>query len=261
MDLNISRGPANLKTLAYAAVATVEEFYSKIQNSKAEMMSINFYSMLDAHMNKIDPGWATRCAAAAADRDKVRAVKSEQIVATYGSRTTALAPCPKESLLIDATRVWRGNNDRSDWLDGLNYDALDGDNPAILHALRSAYAMPNELKSAFEEHIHWRKRDEELRILLSLNKSVTALDITAEKRWGMIQNLIEDKDHRSSDYEGFKMRYDYFEAVEGWPNEQLAIALLLDLKMLILQRKPDCVDADFKIDLVERKYKTRSSRS
>ncbi|CAO3445813.1 hypothetical protein [Azospirillum argentinense] len=129
----------------------------------------NPFAGFDDHMEKKEPGWKAKQAAAHAERIRKEAAERESVIAKYGSQRKAKLPCERERLLNKATAhlkrkvtkpSFNGGTYQSDSLDGWTW--LDKMVDTVRAAVESAYPMPRNLREVREEYQFWRKRDREL---------------------------------------------------------------------------------------------------
>jgi hypothetical protein len=62
-----------------------------------------------------------------------------------------------------------------------------------LRAMARALPLPTNMRDALAEHVHWERRDRELRLVLGRDGNASGLDLTAQLRHELIRNLLRSE--------------------------------------------------------------------
>jgi hypothetical protein len=162
----------------------------------ARAATVNPFAGFDDWMEKEEPDWKAKQAAERAERLRKRKAELAEIIARYGSKEAALAPCPREQLLIDATRHLA----RKEWKQYVNgraqMDTLDGwdgfkDSPqSVIDAVSAAYPLPRTVTEAKAECDYWQNRNHELELVYGNNIGDTMVGLAAQAREEIVRKLF-----------------------------------------------------------------------
>ncbi|WP_089289608.1 MULTISPECIES: response regulator transcription factor [unclassified Azospirillum] len=163
-----------------------------------------------------------------------------QVIARYGSREAALAPCSREKLLRAAVARWARPQEAplDRWtrsLDGWTTASLPRHMPPdIRRAVETAYSLPTTIAGALAELEYWERRDRELAALVPHraegNDGQTHLDLPAHARAIVIRRLVEHG-LRAQTAQDALARAEYWRARAG-RGSWMEAALLEDLRHL-----------------------------
>ncbi|MDG5494162.1 hypothetical protein [Niveispirillum sp. BGYR6] len=163
-----------------------------------------------------------------------------QVIARYGSREAALAPCSREKLLRAAVARWARPQEAplDRWtrsLDGWTTASLPRHMPPdIRRAVETAYSLPTTIAGALAELEYWERRDRELAALVPHraegNDGQTHLDLPAHARAIVIRRLMEHG-LRAQTAQDALARAEYWRARAG-RGSWMEAALLEDLRHL-----------------------------
>lgn len=163
-----------------------------------------------------------------------------QVIARYGSREAALAPCSREKLLRAAVARWARPQEAplDRWtrsLDGWTTASLPRHMPPdIRRAVETAYSLPTTIAGALAELEYWERRDRELAALVPHRvegeAGQTHLDLPAHARAIVIRRLVEHG-LRAQTAQDALARAEYWRARAG-RGSWMEAALLEDLRHL-----------------------------
>lgn len=163
-----------------------------------------------------------------------------QVIARYGSREAALAPCSREKLLRAAVAKWAKPLDApmERWtrsLDGWTAASLPRHMPPdIRRAVETAYSLPTTIAGALAELEYWERRDREMGVLvprgIEENGATTHLDLPAHARAIVVRRLVEHG-VRAQTAQDALARAEYWRARNG-RGSWVEAALLEDLRHL-----------------------------
>ncbi len=164
----------------------------------------------------------------------------DHVIARYGSREAALAPCSREKLLRAAVARWARPQEAplDRWtrsLDGWTTASLPRHMPPdIRRAVETAYSLPTTIAGAMAELEYWERRDRELAALVPYRASgdggQTHLDLPAHARAIVIRRLVEHG-LRAQTAQDALARAEYWRARAG-RGSWVEAALLEDLRHL-----------------------------
>jgi hypothetical protein len=164
----------------------------------------------------------------------------DHVIARYGSREAAIAPCSREKLLRAAVARWAKPLDApmERWtrsLDGWTATSLPRHMPPdIRRAVETAYSLPTTIAGALAELEYWERRDREIAALapraVEGNGITTHLDLPAHARAIVIRRLVEHG-VRAQTAQDALARAEYWRARNG-RGSWVEAALLEDLRHL-----------------------------
>jgi hypothetical protein len=140
-----------------------------------------------------------QAAAAARRENDWRKTETERsaVIARYGSREAALARSDREQILHDAVADLLVRHDPDTDPPGRWHASLDGWDRSLLHPsaavlarIEHAFPLPNTLRQAKDEFEYWKRRSNELEMLLG-RPGDTQLDLPAICRARRVQALYE----------------------------------------------------------------------
>jgi hypothetical protein len=68
---------------------------------------VNIFDKLDAHMEAKEPGYLAKRRREREERECARQARVAELIAHYGSVEAVLAPCERETVLLEAVKPWR----------------------------------------------------------------------------------------------------------------------------------------------------------
>lgn len=181
------------------------------------------------------PPW-TRSPRALSD-ERRDAKERAAIIAKYGSKKAATAPCERERALNAATahlarkvrKTYANGIFTVDTLDGWN-SGIDDPPASVIEAVSNALPMPTTIQEASEEHEYWEARNREIDIVCGpIGERVVGL--AAQARWDIVRDLLETG-LRASNLDEVLIRQRYLvERESSMPEVEKAV--LVDLEHLV----------------------------
>lgn len=226
---------------AAAAVETARRILAKDGKRLVDLVSgLEAVRPFPVAANEAPPAPAAPVHPASTSRAGKASPDVDIVIARYGSREAALAPCSREKLLRAAVAKWAKPLDApmERWthsLDGWTAASLPRHMPPdIRRAVEMAYSLPTTIAGALAELEYWERRDREIAALAPQHHqgdgATPHLDLPAHARAIVIRRLVEHG-VRAQTAQDALARAEYWRARNG-RGSWVEAALLEDLRHL-----------------------------